>query len=436
MSATQSTDSINDSEPDDTFSRWWHKRHVWHAFALHLWRQLNRHNAFQAAASLCYTTLLALVPLLALILGVLSGLPIAENMAEQLQDFVFSNFVPATGETVQNYLQQFVGNTSTLTSTGGFFLIITALLLMNTIEHSMNRLWEVRVPRSLSSRLLMYWSVLTLGPVLFGGSLALTSYITTQALGQGQTANLVLRFVPFIVAWIGFAMLYLVAPNRHVRFRHAFAGGLLAAILFESAKLGFVWYVSAFPTYKVLYGALATFPIFLLWLYITWIITLLGATFTAALSTFHYRNSEWIWPDRWLLGLSLRLFSHLWTTQNKTISHMDSGIGDASHKGLSSEQLLNLEPGMSDRQCQLILGRCHRAGFITRDEQGGWMLACDLNEITLGDLYRSGSYILPILERDRMPQESTSDKKLNEILTTFSEHADMPLKRSIKSYIV
>ncbi len=418
MSSTQHSqrhDSIA-----DTGLRWWRNRRLLGDFALHLWQQLKAHDAFQVAGSLCFTTLLALVPLLAVVLGALSWLPIADNLADQLQDFLFANFVPAAGETVQNYVQQFLGNTSTLTGAGAFFLILTSLLLMNTIEQSLNRIWQVRAPRSLSSRLMMYWAVLTMGPVLIGGSVALTSYITTLAFNDA--ANALLRITPFIVAVLGFSLLYLVAPNRRVHLKHAFAGGLLAAIGFELAKAGFVWYVTTFPTYTKLYGALATFPIFLLWIYVTWIITLLGATFTAALTTFHYRKADWHWPKRMEFALLLRLLDHLWQAQK-------------DGHGMGSDQLLELEPAMSDVQLQHLLQHLNDARLINRDESGNWMLSADLGELTLAELYRSGPYILPLVDRDRLPCKRASDYNLHQLLTELAETAQANLNKPVKSYL-
>lgn len=404
----------------DTSLRWWRNRRFLGDFTLHLWEQLKAHDAFQAAGSLCFTSLLALVPLMAVVLGVLSWLPIADNLAEQLQNFLFANFVPAAGETVQNYLLQFVGNTSTLTGAGAFFLIITSLMLMNTIEQSLNRIWQVSAPRSVSSRLMMYWSVLTMGPVLIGGSVALTSYITALAFNDG--GNFILRFAPFMVAVLGFSLLYIIAPNRRVHVRDAFVGGFLAAILFELAKAGFVWYVTTFPTYTKLYGALATFPIFLLWIYVSWIITLLGAIFTASMTTFHFRKAEWFWPARMEFGLLLRLLGHLWQAQKK------------GH-GLGSDQLLELEPAMSDIQLQKLLLQLDDAKLINRDADGNRILVADLGELSLADLYRSGPYILPLIDRDDLPQDNTSDRKLYELLSELADTAKSDLNKPVKFYL-
>ncbi len=404
----------------DTSLRWWRNRRLLGDFWLHLWQQLKDADAFQAAGSLCFTSLLALVPLLAVVLGVLTWLPIGDNLAQQLQDFVFANFVPAAGQTVQTYVQQFVGNSSTLTGAGAFFLIITSLLLMNTIEQSLNRIWQVRAPRSIASRIMMYWAVLTMGPVMIGGSVALTSYIT--ALAFDDAGHALLRIAPFLVAVLGFSLLYLVAPNRRVRARHAFTGGFLAAVCFEIAKACFVWYVTTFPTYTRLYGALATFPIFLVWVYVTWIITLLGATFTAAMTTFHFRKAEWHWEQRMEFALLLRLLRHFWIAQK-------------DGHGMGSDQLLELEPAMSDVQLQHLLQYLNDAQLITRNEASDWILATDLNELSMADLYCSGPYILPLIERDQLPDEQPTDHNLRQLLAELADSAGENLNKPVKSYL-
>lgn len=163
----------------------WRDRSYRRAFARHLRQQLQEDEGFQQAGVLSYTSLLAVVPLMAVVLGVVSAFPVFENWSVTIQDFVFQNFVPAAGETVQQHLQQFVGNARVLTGPGALFLVITALLLMSNVERAFNRIWRVEQARPWGSRLLVYWAMLTLAPMLLGGSLALTSVIAGW---QGQEA--------------------------------------------------------------------------------------------------------------------------------------------------------------------------------------------------------------------------------------------------------
>ncbi|NBB93422.1 MAG: virulence factor BrkB family protein [Gammaproteobacteria bacterium] len=397
------------------------------AFGAHLWRHFREDRCFEAAAALSYTSLLALVPLMAVMLGVISAFPVFDQWATELESYIFANFVPAAGDAVQEHLNQFVDRTAGLTSAGTVFLIITALLLMSTIERSLNRIWRVAKPRGITGRLLTYWSVLTLGPLLMGASLALTSYLAALPLlapeaVRGMLQAFFLNLTPFFVALIGFALVFLVVPNRRVRLRHALAGAFLSAVLFELAKRGFVLYVTHFPTYEKLYGALAAVPIFLVWIYVSWVVVLLGASVAAALTTFNYRKSDWRWSSRHELLLALRLLGHFWHAQRQG-------------RALSQQALLSREPAASDAQIGRILEWFHRAGFIHADDRGDWILSTDLEDITLAELYRAGPFILPVGELDRLPVESFWDRALIESLGGLDESGRQAMHRSIKSLL-
>ncbi|GAB4115330.1 MAG: YihY family inner membrane protein [Wenzhouxiangellaceae bacterium] len=400
---------------------WWRNRRLQRDFLRHLWQQMLEHDTFLTAAALCYTTILALVPLLAVILGVVGAFPLADDLTAKLQDFVFSNFVPAAGATVQQYIEQFVGNTSTLTGAGSLFLVVTSLLLMQSIESNLNRIWQVRNKRSISSRLVMYWSVLTLGPIMMGGSIVLSSYLSFLPFGS-RAGGLLLKLTPFLVAVFAFSLLYLVVPNRRVKPRYALIGALLAALLFELAKNTFVWYVTTFPTYTKLYGALATIPIFLVWVYVAWLITLLGAVVAAALTTFHFRQSEWHWPQRLEFVLVLHLFSHLWQAQQR------------GH-GLGSDDLLQLEPAMSDDQLQQLMSELAASALVTREDSGDWLLNVDLAELSIADLYARGSWVLPVTDQADMPAALQCDRSLAALLAAIRQRSDAYWQTSVKHYL-
>jgi membrane protein len=410
------------SEPSITAPSlsWWRNRRLQRDFFGHLWQQMLATNTFLTAGALCYTTILAIVPLLAVILGVVGSFPLADDLSGKMQDFVFSNFVPAAGATVQQYIEQFVGNTSTLTGAGSLFLVITSLLLMQSIETNMNRIWQVRSKRSISNRLVMYWSVLTLGPIMMGGSIVLSSYLSI--LPFSQAGGLLLKLTPFLVALLAFTLLYTVVPNRRVRPRYALIGALGATVLFELAKSGFVWYVTTFPTYTKLYGTLAAIPIFLVWIYVAWLITLLGAVVAAALSTFHFRQSEWHWPQRLEFVLVLHLLSHLWQAQARGV-------------GLGSEDLLQLEPAMGDAQLQRLLNELVQARLLTKEDSGDWLLNADLGELSISDLYARGSWVMPIMDRQSIPDQLRCDRLLLEFMETVNTRAGAFLQKSVKTYI-
>lgn len=397
------------------------------AFGAHLWRHFREDRSFEAAAALSYTSLLALVPLMAVMLGVISAFPVFDQWATDLESYIFANFVPAAGDAVQEHLNQFVERTAGLTGAGTVFLIITALVLMSTIERSFNRIWRVPQPRRITWRLLTYWSVLTLGPLLMGGSLVLTSYLAAVPMlapeaVRGVLEAFLLNLTPFIVAMTSFALIFLVVPNRSVRVRHALFGAFVSAVLFEGAKLGFVAYVTHFPTYEKLYGALAAVPIFLVWIFVSWVVVLLGASVAAALTTFNYRKSEWRWSTRHELVLAVRLLGHFWHAQRQG-------------RALSQPTLLSREPAASDSQIGRILEWFHQAGFIHPDDDGDWILSTDLEDITLAELYRTGPFILPIGELQSVPVESHWDRAVIKSLGPVDEAGRPAMNRSIKSLL-
>ena len=397
------------------------------SFLRHLWQHFREDRNFEAAGALSYTSLLALVPLMAVMFGVVAGFPVFDRWAEELEAYIFANFVPTAGDTVREYLHSFVGNSAGLTGAGMLFLVATAILLMASIEKNLNRIWRVRAPRHLSSRLVTFWAVLTLGPLLMGASLGLTSYVAALPLlapefVRGALQGLMLQLTPFMVAMVGFALLFLVVPNRRVRLPHALIGALISAVLFELAKRGFVFYVTHFPTYERIYGALATVPLFLVWIYVSWVVVLLGASVSAALTTFNYRKATWRWSRRHELLLALRLLGHFWQAQRRG-------------RSLSVADLLGREPAATDEQVRRLIGHFHDAGFVHRDDDGDWLLSADLAAITMAELYRAGPFILPVGDLSRLPVDSHWDRALIHYLEPVDQHADRLLRMPVKSVL-
>ena len=236
------------------------------------------------AAGLSYASLLAIVPLFVVSLAVLSAFPVFQSVMKDLQDFVFQNFVPDSRGEIQKYILSFAGKASKLTMIGIISMLLTALLLMASIDKALNEIWHVRHRRKRLVGFLVYWAVLTLGPLLIGSSLAITSYLVSlpmlSKVGIGGLKQHLLPVLPFVMESVAFSMMYWIVPNRSVPVKHALFGGLLAAVIFELTKKGFAFYLTHFPTYEAIYGALAVIPIFLIWMYASWIIILFGAEFT------------------------------------------------------------------------------------------------------------------------------------------------------------
>lgn len=242
----------------------------------------------QAAAALSFSTLLSLVPMIAIAVAIIARLPFAEGLSKALEQFLLANLLPdRAGAIIVKYVAQFTLQTRQLTLIGVLALVATALVQMLTIEHTFNAIWDVRENRPLLRRIAMHLLALLLGPLLFGGSLAVTTYVASASFGLVQEpiwakADL-LKAVAFAFMTAMFALLYWAVPNRRVVAWHAACGGLLAALGFALMQRLFGLYVAKLPTLAVVYGAFAAVPIFLLWLYLSWAVILIGALVVAEL---------------------------------------------------------------------------------------------------------------------------------------------------------
>lgn len=244
------------------------------------------------AGYLTYITLLSLVPLATVLLTAVSKFDAFGDISQKLQDMVFSNFVPAAGEAVQEAMNKFIGNMSGMSTVGGVFVFITAMMLISNIDKNLNFIWRIKEKRSFMQSFSMYWLVLTLGPVLMGVSLALTSTVTVESYLSDEVVGFFYKLLPVIFSTFMFWGLYLVVPIAKVEWKHALIGGVVAAILFETAKKGFAMYIIAFPSYQLIYGALAAIPILFVWVYLSWMIILFGAEITASLGELYQEKQK------------------------------------------------------------------------------------------------------------------------------------------------
>jgi membrane protein len=264
-----------------TFSDW-----PWLDTARTLRQRFREDRLALTASSLTFTTTIALVPLFTVMLAVFSAFPIFASFQGALEQYFLQTLVPDTiARPVLMALNQFAGKASRLGFVGLVFLVLTALALMFTIDRTLNGIWRVRRPRPLGQRVLIYWAATTLGPLLLGVSLSFTSYAISASKGYvgalpGGVAAL-LDAIEFALFALGMAALFRFVPNTPVRWRHAAIGGVFVALGFELAKRLLAWYVRQVPTYAAVYGAFATLPIFLVWIYLSWVVVLLGAVVAA-----------------------------------------------------------------------------------------------------------------------------------------------------------
>ena len=273
------------------------EKSAWRGFAdfcLAVFWRFYEERALQTAGSLTYTTLLSLVPLLTVALAVSTAFPVFDDTIGQLQLFLLENFLPDAGiDTIVDQITSFTQNAGRLTAIGLLFFFVTSVMMMMTVDVSLNRLFRVQRQRPMLQQVLMYWAVITLGPVLIGVSLSMSSFAVGASLGWlqlGYIADWVLGVLPFVFTCAALTLLYGVVPYRAVKPRDALIGGIVAGIVFEVAKRAFAIYLTRFPTYTLIYGAFATIPIFLVWLYVSWVVVLAGATLTAMLPA--YRLAE------------------------------------------------------------------------------------------------------------------------------------------------
>lgn len=241
----------------------------------------------EVAGSLTFTTVLSLVPLLAVALAVFAAFPLFSEYRNALERAIITSLLPVQISNVMlRYLQEFAAQATRLTAFGLAFLVVAALLMIFTVDRVLNDIWQVRQRRPFAQRVLIYWALITIGPLLFGGSLALSSYLTAlsgrvvEQLPSG--VHQALDFVPFVIGGFAFAALYVFVPNRPVLWRDALIGGFIASGLSELAKIVFTTYITR-GFYQSIYGAFATLPVFLLWVYVSWWVTLFGAAITATL---------------------------------------------------------------------------------------------------------------------------------------------------------
>ena len=331
------------------------------------------------AGGLGYVSLLAVVPLIAIGLAVLAGFPAFEPWRGQVRDFLLAVLVADAGVEVREQLAVFIANASLMTGPGLAFLALAAILLMANVNGALNAIWRVAEPRPLALRFAVYWAVLTLGPLSIGASLSVSGYAFAAVAwfgvetGAGGLVDLS-WLVSFALAATGFALLYFLVPNRAVRVWHALAGGGVAALLFELLKRGFGLYLENFPSYEVVYGALAAVPVFLIWLYLAWTAALFGAEIAAAMPEWRAaqaRGSIEANPGA-RLALALSLLARLEAASRAGVKPKERRLGAG----------LPATPGEIDG----TLRRLRRAGYTARALGGRWVLARDLNAVTLDDL--------------------------------------------------
>lgn len=343
-----------------------------------VWRRFDEEGGFRMAASLSYTSLLAIVPLTAIAFAMLAAFPVFEGLRERFQDVLFANFLPESAAAMRDSFNQFVSNAARLTAFGIVGLAVTAILLLGTVEADINAIFRVGRARGLAPRLLVFWALITLGPLLLGASFSLSTYFFALTRWVGAeavsgTLHIVSGILPTVIVIVALALGYMVVPNRRIRGADAFLGGLVAGILFSGLRAGFGFYVANFPTYQAVYGAVAVVPIFLVWMYLSWTVVLLGASLTAVLGEWRVGVRGNATPS----DCGQRLVAAL------GILALLRGAG-LEGRGVSRNDIL-MQSGLDGAWIDRLLLKFQHDGYADRTQRHGWVLVGDLSNVTLYD---------------------------------------------------
>ena len=258
----------------------------WKTFGTIFWQRFNQNKLTQAAGYLTYSTMLAIVPLIMVVFSIFSAFPVFNEVTGALKAFIFTNFAPSASDMVGQYIDEFVNNSKKMSAVGIISLIVVALMLINSIDRTLNSIWHDTETRPIFTSFAIYWLILTLGPLLVGVSIAASTYVKAmfESAANFSFGLKLLSFVPFLSTWFIFTMIYMVVPNKKVSIKHSAAGASIAAVFFTLGKQAFAWYIVTFPSYQLIYGAMATLPIMLLWIQLSWTVVLLGAQLAAVLA--------------------------------------------------------------------------------------------------------------------------------------------------------
>ncbi len=354
------------------------------AFALYVLRRYSRDRASSVAASLSYTSLLSLVPLMAIALAMLAAFPVFGDMRSTIEDWVFANFVPTVGEALQGQVSSFIANAGRLSAAGIIGLGVSAIMLLVTIETALNLVFRVARPRSPLARLFVYWTLLTLGPLLIGASLSLQGYFTlfntwaAGATGATTMGATLMAPVPTLLSIAAFTVLYALVPNRLVKPRDALAGGITAGLLFAVLRWGFALYVLRSGAYSTIYGAVAVVPIVLFWMFLSWAVVLVGAEITASLPEWRagYAVAERRAPGERRLALALEVLA---------ILHAAAARGN----GAVARSALLAASGAPEAEVAGILRRLLAQSFIAVTTRHRYLLARDLGTVPLAGLVQA-----------------------------------------------
>nr|WP_298892454.1 YihY family inner membrane protein [uncultured Acinetobacter sp.] len=362
----------------------------------------------ESAGSLTYTTLFAIVPMLTVFLVIVSSIKALEPARQQMQTWIYSNFLPKTSIAFDKALNAFTENSSNLTIIGILFLFFTTVMMLSSIELAFNRIWRVRQARGGIVGFMRYWTIISLGPIILGTAFVLSSTVASMNLLSNTVAGYqfdfayVLLFISFTLTCLGFSLLYWTIPNRSVPIKSAVIAGIFSGVVFELLKNLFGFIMSNFTSYQLVYGAFAALPIFLLWIYTSWLVVLLGVEISYAITAFHSDKTTKRHPILMLLDV-LELF------------HQKQKRGGT----------------VSDREAMNILGRgeigkwpyfielLEKQNLITRTDSNEYVLIRNLEQVDLWQFVKNLPYALP--HRSELNDSTPNDHVMQVVGSTLAE---------------
>jgi membrane protein len=361
-------------------------RFPWKSTAVTLGERFREDRLGLTAGSLTFTTTMALVPFFTVALAVFTAFPMFGKLQDALQAWLVQALIPdSIARQVLGYLNQFAGKANRLGAVGLAALFVTALALVLTIDKTLNGIWRVRRPRPLGQRVLIYWAVMTLGPLLLGASLSMSSYVLSASrglvAGMPGGVKVLLDVVEFLLLAAGMAALYRYVPNTPVRRSHAWAGALFATTGIEVARQLLALYIGKVPTYSAVYGAFATLPILLVWIYVVWVIALLGAVIAAYLPSLVAGTRRRGGGHGWQFQLALEVLQHL----HRARSSARRGMNAAELAQALEVDALPLEPVLETLVSLDWIGRVNE---VEDEESTRYILLADTEATALEPLMR------------------------------------------------
>lgn len=402
--------------------RLWAKAVRLQRFLAFVARSYWHHEGAKGAAYLTFTSLFAVVPVMTVTYSILALIPQLKGVGLEIQQYMFQHFVPSSSHQLQQYLASFAEQAANLTGIGLVMLVVTSVMMLRHIEKAFNRIWHVTESRKGMSGLLLYWAFLSIGPLLMGVAFAIPSYVASQALlsdltGETYSSELFVRMLPLIMSACAFSLAYVAIPNTPVPVRHGLAGGVLAALCFEVARRLLASFVGHFPSYQLIYGAFAAVPLFLLWIYISWSILLLGAEFVQALT--NYRVS--LRRPHSMLGQVMDVLHLLYLYQHKG-------------QGCSESALLTELPGLSLDDWENYKHVLQHNKLIATTDGGDMILSRSLQHLTLFGLFALlYPQALELKTSQRVPWQRTLQARFDNGIAMLEGHWDVPLAALFES---